>query len=156
MKWVVGYLLGVLVASGAVWFVLDAKHGSELRQPMPVGLVSFGSKLLIAQFTQNTAHVQQGLMGRAVKAPEGMVFDFMGSKACFWMKGTPSPLSAAWLDGSGKVLGTVEMHPNTLDIHCGPPGTRFGVEAVSGFFAASTVGLTAVGLRFAATKVDGS
>ena len=58
---------------------------------------------------------QQGLSERTdplIAGGEAMVFSFdADSDRTFWMKDTVLPLSIAWIDGEGAVVGTADMDP---------------------------------------------
>jgi uncharacterized membrane protein (UPF0127 family)/predicted small secreted protein len=58
---------------------------------------------------------QQGLSERTdplIAGGEAMVFSFdADSDRTFWMKDTVLPLSIAWIDGEGAVIGTADMDP---------------------------------------------
>ena len=58
---------------------------------------------------------QRGLMeieDPSLGGGDAMVFSFdRETSGSFWMKDTPLPLSIAWIDGSGAVVGTADMDP---------------------------------------------
>lgn len=56
---------------------------------------------------------QQGLMGVTDLGPfDGMLFAYAGSSTGgYWMRGTPLPLSIAWISPEGEVVGTADMEP---------------------------------------------
>ncbi len=56
---------------------------------------------------------QQGLMGVTDLGPfDGMLFAYTGtSTGGYWMRGTPLPLSIAWISPEGEVVGTADMEP---------------------------------------------
>ena len=83
---------------------------------------------------------QQGLMGRSdLSGYDGMVFAFDGDvDAGFHMKNTLIPLTVAWFDAGGRLVGAVDMTPcpggdcPTYD----PPGPyRFAIEVLQGDLA---------------------
>ena len=92
---------------------------------------------------------EQGLMGvtdENLSGYDGMLFVFdADTTGGFWMKSTLIPLSIAFADGTGAVVGTADMVPcpsTTKDCPVTKPGSpyRFAVEVPSG--ALEQVGLT--------------
>jgi uncharacterized membrane protein (UPF0127 family) len=81
-----------------------------------------------------------GLMGRtSLGTDEGMVFVFDGpTDGSFWMKDTLIPLSIAFWDEEGRIVGIRDMEPCTAD-PCptyGSPEPYVGaLEVDQGFFA---------------------
>jgi uncharacterized membrane protein (UPF0127 family) len=81
-----------------------------------------------------------GLMGRtSLGTDEGMVFVFDGpTDGSFWMKDTLIPLSIAFWDEDGRIVGIRDMEPCTAD-PCptyGSPEPYVGaLEVDQGFFA---------------------
>ncbi|HEY6567314.1 MAG TPA: DUF192 domain-containing protein [Actinomycetota bacterium] len=86
----------------------------------------------------------QGLMGvRSLPARSGMAFVFDGtSTGSFWMKDTLLPLSIAFVDEEGTIVGIREMTPCEAD-PCPTYGVDRGysmaVEANRGYFAAQDI-----------------
>jgi uncharacterized membrane protein (UPF0127 family) len=92
---------------------------------------------------------EQGLMGVTdtdLAGYDGMLFVFEeDSKGGFWMKNTLIPLSIAFADAEGAVVGTADMVPCPPDTESCPvtkpdAAYRFAVEVPSG--ALEDVGLT--------------
>jgi uncharacterized membrane protein (UPF0127 family) len=92
---------------------------------------------------------EQGLMGvtdENLSGYDGMIFVFQAdSSGGFWMKNTLIPLSIAFADVAGAVVGTADMVPcpaGTKDCPTTKPGSpyRYAVEVPSG--ALEEVGLT--------------
>lgn len=124
-----GLLLAALAAM-PIW----AAERIELR---------IGDQRLAVEVATTPAQRAQGLMGRPpLAAHEGMLFVFAGDdERCLWMRDTPSALSAAFIDASGKVLNTVEMQPLTDTRHCSRAPARYALETRAGWF--STRGIRA-------------
>lgn len=80
----------------------------------------------------------QGLMHRrSLDRNQGMIFVFPETAIhCFWMKNTPLPLSIAFLDEKGSIVGIDEMAPDTETSHCPPRPARFALEMNAGWFKA--------------------
>lgn len=86
---------------------------------------------------------QKGLMYRRVLAAnEGMLLVFAddGGRRCLWMQNAPLPLSAAFVDKEGTVVHTVDMQPESSDIHCSPLPAAYAWEMPQGWFAARGIG----------------
>jgi uncharacterized membrane protein (UPF0127 family) len=55
---------------------------------------------------------EEGQISLGGAGGEAMVFSFdADSDRTFWMKDTVLPLSIAWIDGEGAVIGTADMDP---------------------------------------------
>ncbi len=96
----------------------------------------FGEHRLHVEFASSQEERQQGLMGRTELAESsGMLFRFPQLKRqCLWMKDTPLPLSAAFLDEQGRVINLIDLEPHDLQIKCSSGPARFAVEANQGWF----------------------
>lgn len=96
----------------------------------------FGEHRLQVEFASSQQERQQGLMGRTELAESaGMLFRFPELKRqCLWMKDTPLPLSAAFLDEQGRVINLIDLEPHDLQIKCSSAPARFAVEANQGWF----------------------
>ena len=79
----------------------------------------------------------RGLMGRPeLPADHGMLFDFaVEARHCLWMKDTPHPLAAAFVDRQGRIVNTVEMAAESLDYPCAAGPVRYALEMPAGWFA---------------------
>ncbi len=83
----------------------------------------------------------RGLMGRRyLGKDEGMLFifereDYYG----FWMKDTSIPLSIAFIDTEGRIVGITDMNPFTLNSHFPPRPALYALEMNKGWFAAHGV-----------------
>ncbi len=76
-------------------------------------------------------------MGRTrLEDGAGMLFVFeVEDRHCFWMKDAPIPLSIAFLDDDGTIVGIEDMQPQTLDLHCASTPIRYALEVRQGGFA---------------------
>lgn len=110
----------------------------------------FGEHRLQVEFASSQQERQQGLMGRTELAESaGMLFRFPELKRqCLWMKDTPLPLSAAFLDEQGRVINLIDLEPHDLQVKCSSAPARFAVEANQGWFEQRKVeaGVQAAGL----------
>lgn len=77
-----------------------------------------------------------GFMNRK-NIPEGtgMLFVFTEDKiASFWMKNTPTPLSIAYIDYSGKIKDIFDMTPFSLASVVSTGYVRYALEVPQGWF----------------------
>jgi hypothetical protein len=104
--------------------------------PLPRVWLHAGAQGFDAEVANTPAARTRGLKGRNSLGADGaMLFIFNeASKHCFWMKGTPLPLSVAFLSDDGTIVGTADMAPNTDTLHCAPEPVRFALEAAQGAF----------------------
>ncbi len=90
-----------------------------------------------------------GLMGRRhLGKDEGMFFifekeDYHG----FWMKDTRIPLSLAFINKEGRIVGITDMEPLTLESHNPPQPILYALEMKKGWFSANGIKLGDV-IRF--------
>jgi uncharacterized membrane protein (UPF0127 family) len=73
--------------------------------------------LLYVDIADETGEQRRGLMGvEHLPADQGMAFVFHEAvNSSFWMKGTLIPLSIAFVDESGRVIGVRDMEPCQSD-----------------------------------------
>lgn len=96
---------------------------------------------LTVEVARTPAAVERGLQGRkSLPEGEGMLFDFGGyTRTPFWMKDIPFPLSIAFMDAKGNVLGVKDMKPLDETL-VEPPGEYYyAVETNQGWFAENGV-----------------
>lgn len=109
--------------------------GAALAEPHTLTL-SVGSHELRTEYVFRDADRQRGLMGRTeLDESAGMLFRFPRLKTqCLWMKNTPLPLSAAFLDEAGRIINLVDLHPHDLTVKCSAAPARYAVEVNQGWF----------------------
>lgn len=87
------------------------------------------------------AERQRGLVeisDQSLGGGDAMVFSFAADiSAAFWMKDAPLPLSIAWVDSAGAVIGTFDMEPcSSGDENCprnpSPQPIRMAIEMAQG------------------------
>lgn len=104
----------------------------------PAGSVELNAGIhrIEAEIAATAASRAEGLMHRpSMPANRGMLFIFPEAGVqCFWMKNTRIPLSVAFLDDSGRILGVADMRPQSLDNHCSAGPVRFALEMNAGWF----------------------
>ncbi|HEV7214331.1 MAG TPA: DUF192 domain-containing protein [Chloroflexota bacterium] len=119
---------------------VDVASVGPIGAPFPAVLFTAADgerRLVRVELAQTPAQWQQGLMGRPTLPPDsGMLFVFpAGTTIGFWMKDTPAPLSIAFLDDTGSVLGVQDMQPYSTDVHAPPAPYHYALEVPQGFFA---------------------
>lgn len=90
-----------------------------------------------AQVAASGNQRQIGLMFRREMAQhEGMLFVFeQPAVQCFWMKNTPLPLSAAFVQDDGTIVNIADMQPLSESSHCSREPVRYVLEMHQGWFA---------------------
>lgn len=122
MRWLLG-----------AWLVSTA--GLALGEPHALTL-KVGEHRLHTEYVFRDADRQRGLMGRTeLGESAGMLFRFPQLKTqCLWMKNTPLPLSAAFLDEQGRIINLVDLQPHDLTVKCSEAPARYAVEVNQGWF----------------------
>jgi uncharacterized membrane protein (UPF0127 family) len=102
------------------------------RTQLRAGMFNIDAQVANTQPTRAT-----GLMWRRnMPAHEGMLFVFeQAAVQCFWMRNTPSPLTAAFLADDGTIVNLADMVPFSEDSHCSAKPVRFVLEMNQGWFA---------------------
>lgn len=106
-------------------------------QSLPSIDLTAGIHIIKAMVADSAPEQQMGLMfRREMKTNEGMLFVFeRAAPQCFWMKNTPLPLSAAFIDDDGRIVNIEDMQPLSLDSHCSTKPVRYVLEMHQGWFA---------------------
>jgi uncharacterized protein len=112
-------------------------QSEEPQMDLPRTQLGTGMHRIDAQVAQTPQQMQTGLMWRkSMPAHEGMLFIFpQPSRQCFWMKNTLIPLTAAFVDDTGRIVNLVDMKPQSLDSHCSAEPVRYVLEMNQGWFA---------------------
>jgi len=102
------------------------------RTTLRAGMFNIDAQVAATQETRAT-----GLMWRrGMPQHEGMLFVFdQAAVQCFWMRNTPSPLTAAFLADDGTIVNLADMTPLSDDSHCSEKPVRFVLEMNQGWFA---------------------
>jgi uncharacterized membrane protein (UPF0127 family) len=92
--------------------------------------LELGSGIIKAEIANTPASRERGMMKRKrFGSDRGMLFILDAPEAvCLWMKDTGIPLSAAFIDNSGRVVKTVDLEPNSKEEKCAPVPVRYVLE----------------------------
>jgi uncharacterized membrane protein (UPF0127 family) len=109
---------------------------------LPRTVLTVGGRTVEVQVAATPEARQAGLMFRTgLPEDEGMLFVHDAARVrCMWMQNTFVPLTAAFLDGDGRILGLADMAPLTTNAHCSPGPARYVLEMNRGWFARHSVG----------------
>ena len=125
------FILVAMLIGSTIFFAISCKGST----------VAFSNDGQVASLNIEVANTPAaraaGLMYRKELGKDaGMLFDFGHDvNTAFYMKNTSVPLSIAFIDSAGKVLGTRDMKPFDLT-PIEPPGTyRYAIEVNQGWFA---------------------
>lgn len=127
-------------------FVPACGAAGDAAAPTAIITTSAGAVAFDVEIADSQAERERGLMGRTDLADDaGMVFLFDGATTgSFWMKDTPLPLSIAFWDADGRIVGLLDMQPCTTD-RCPTynPGVPYvgALEVNLGAFEANGVAL---------------
>lgn len=98
---------------------------------------------LRAEYAEDAESRQRGLMERTeLPAGQGMLFRFPAvRRQCLWMKNTPLPLSAAFMDEAGRIVDLIDLEPLSLKVRCSAEPARYALEVPQGWFTEHGLGL---------------
>ncbi len=124
-------LLAVLLLA---WTTLP--HAAQLLE------LRIGKHSLQAEYVATSEERRRGLMGRQqLAADHGMLFRFdQMQRHCLWMKSTPLPLSAAFIDEGGVIVDVIDLEPLSESIRCSREPARYALEVNQGWFEARGAG----------------
>lgn len=97
-----------------------------------------GDARLEAEYARTPNERERGLMERTeMPADHGMLFRFDELRRhCLWMKNTPLPLSAAFMDEQGRIVDIIDLQPLDTSIRCSQGPARYALEMNQGWFEA--------------------
>ena len=103
---------------------------------LPVITVYLGSDSVRAEVARTDNQRQQGLMNRdSLPTGHGMLFIYdRPHRLEFWMKDTTIPLSIAFIDGQGRIVGIQQMEPESETIHRSRYRAIMALEMRQGWF----------------------
>ncbi|MGH6754951.1 MAG: DUF192 domain-containing protein [Bradyrhizobium sp.] len=110
---------------------------SKAQPTLPTTRLTANIHVITAELATNWQSRMIGMMFREKIEPNhGMLFVFESKeKQCFWMRNTPLPLSIAFIDEDGAIVGIAEMQPRDDNLHCSTAPVRFALEMEKGWFA---------------------
>jgi uncharacterized membrane protein (UPF0127 family) len=129
-----------LVASAA----LAACGGARMaRADLTIERASGGAVTISTELALTDEERSQGYMGRK-RIPDGtgMLFAFPADeRLSFWMKDTPTALSIAYIDSSGRIREIHELIPFSQVPVKSALSLRYALEVPSGWFGRAGVGV---------------
>jgi uncharacterized membrane protein (UPF0127 family) len=107
--------------------------GPTIADTLPLRV---GPHAFQAEVAATPAQRARGLMGRThLAADAAMLFVFEApGRHCFWMRDTPLPLSIAFVDAAGRIVGLADMTPRSDAQHCPGTDVRYALEVRQGEF----------------------
>ena len=110
---------------------------TKAQPPLPTTKLWLGPEELTAELALTGEQQQTGMMFRTNMAENaGMLFVFPAPhRTSFWMKNTPLPLSAAYIDPEGIILEIHDLKPfNTNSVFASSSRIQFVLEVNQGWF----------------------
>ncbi|MBP8307609.1 MAG: DUF192 domain-containing protein [Burkholderiaceae bacterium] len=109
----------------------------QANPTLPSVELQAGIHLIRAEVAADFGTRARGLMFReSLGTNKGMIFVFQEpSRQCFWMRNTRIPLSAAFIDDSGRIVNIADMQPHSEQSHCSAQPVRYVLEMEQGWFA---------------------
>ena len=94
-----------------------------------------------AELAKTEEEQMYGFMNRKnIPDGTGMLFIFKDDRiASFWMKNTPTPLSIAYIDYSGKIKDIFDMTPFSLATIVSTGYVRYALEVPQGWFEKNSI-----------------
>ncbi|MGQ0711746.1 MAG: DUF192 domain-containing protein [Rhodoferax sp.] len=111
-------------------------QGSTPQTNLPRTQLTAGMHVIHAQVASTPQQRETGLMYRTnLPTNEGMLFVFeQAGPLCFWMKNTPTALTAAFVADDGTIVNLEDMTPLSTDSHCATKQVRYVLEMGRGWF----------------------
>lgn len=121
--------------------LLLAGRPAPAQPPLPTVTLNVGGHVVQAEYAAEPRTLSEGLMHRtALAADAGMLFELGEPDIhCFWMKNTLIPLSIAFIDRNGRIVGIQDMQPRSLAPHCPATPITQALEMNQGWFARAGV-----------------
>jgi uncharacterized protein len=118
-----------------------AAQGNGQPQNLQTVSLQAGMRNIVAMVAKTPEQRQIGLMYRKeMAAHEGMVFVFeQPNVQCFWMRNTPLPLSAAFVEDDGTIVNIEDMAPLSDASHCSKKPVRYVLEMNQGWFTKANI-----------------
>ena len=133
---VAAYLLAI-IACGDGTLEVDSVPAPPYTSAVQFDTSDKDAPLLYVEIADTPEERARGLMNReSLPEDAGMLFVWPEDTASgFWMKDTVIPLSIAFIDAGGKIVGIQDMQPLDETLHHSPSPYRYAVEANQGWFA---------------------
>ncbi len=124
-----------MLAPVALMLVLSGSCG-KASSGLPVIPIEIEGHKVKAEVAVSAAEQSRGLMyRRELGRDAGMLFVYEDARTLsFWMKNTFVPLSIAWIDADGVIVGIDDMHPQTRTAHRSPKPAMYALEVNQGWF----------------------
>jgi uncharacterized membrane protein (UPF0127 family) len=119
-------------------FVLFSCSQKKLEtKDLVIKKASGESVVVKAELAKTEEEQTYGFMNRKnIPDGNGMLFIFKDDRiASFWMKNTPTPLSIAYIDYSGKIKDIFDMTPFSLASIVSTGYVRYALEVPQGWFS---------------------
>ena len=119
-------------------FVLFSCSQKKLQtKDLTIKKSSGGTVVVKAELAKTEEEQTYGFMNRKnIPDGTGMLFIFKDDRiASFWMKNTPTPLSIAYIDYSGKIKDIFDMTPFSLATIVSTGYVRYALEVPQGWFS---------------------
>ena len=128
----------MLAIAASVWSSpAGANDNVSQVQRLRAITLNAGTHNIHAELALTPEQRERGLMYRRdLGQDEGMLFVFKSATPqCFWMKSTPTPLTAAFVGDDGIIVNLAEMKPFDESPHCSDKPVRYVLEMNQGWFA---------------------
>jgi len=114
----------------------------QAQTNLPQTKIKIGAQIISVQTAKSDAERNLGLMFTPQLATnDGMLFVYQTPAApiCFWMKNTLIPLSAAFINTSGKIVFIADMQPLDETPHCTNEISQYVLEMNQGWFGQNKI-----------------
>ncbi|MGE6528953.1 DUF192 domain-containing protein [Pseudomonas sp. NPDC077382] len=117
-------------------FLLGLIGPTVVHADEPLLELQVGDASVEAEYARSPDERERGLMTRTeMPADHGMLFRFDDFRRhCLWMKNTPLPLSAAFMDEQGRIVDVIDLEPLSKAIRCSSEPARYALEVNQGWF----------------------
>lgn len=128
-------LAWLIVSTALLWELPPALAQDRLA-------LRIGGETLRVELAASDLARARGLMARTeLPADAGMLLRFeRPGRHCLWMKNTPLPLSAAFIDDAGRIVDLIDLEPLSTEIRCSQAPARYALEVNQGWFAEQAIG----------------
>lgn len=131
-----------IAASACLLFFSCTRSSALPVKTLEIQLKNGSCVTVEAEIADTEETRNHGFMEReSIPEGTGMLFVFQKSqRLSFWMKDTPTPLSIAFIDSSGKIRDVFDMKPFSLASTISSVSCRYALEVPQGWF--EKVGVT--------------